>query len=647
MGRSLFVLLFLVSALSIGCFKLANTEDVDTSSSSVVDEGEGEGEGEGSDCECNSGDCCDGCHYRASSFQCSSVAQSYEHQCSSTQCGADRQIRAVTQHCSGTSAICDGATTNGSWNTVASCGATQLCSSTGSATTCTDCQYGCIGDQCVVPECTTGACCDIETGTGTLMPSTHVCETTVEYRCSGTECGADAQSQTAQTKCSGSSANCNGTTTTGSWTTVENCGMEAACKFGDSGAWCTPCSHGCSLGTCNDSLAWAKQAGGNDDNDRGNDISTLSDGSALVTGYLTGTAVFGEGETNETSLTSAGYSDIFIAKYNSDGSLAWAKQAGNSSNNIGSGISTLSDGSALVTGYLTGTAVFGEGETNETSLTSAGYDDIFIAKYNSDGTLDWAKQAGSSSDDVSSGISTLSDGSALVTGYFEGTAVFGEGGTKQTSLISTGNYDIFIAKYNSDGTLDWAKQAGGNDYDAGNGISTLSDGSALVTGYFYRTAVFGEGETNQTSLTSAGYSGIFIAKYNSDGTLDWAKQAGGSGHDKGNGISTLSDGSALVTGYFYRTAVFGEGETNETSLTSTGTYDIFLAKYNSDGTLDWAKQVGGDDYDAGNGISTLSDGSALVAGYFGGTAVFGEGETNQTSLTSAGYDDIFIAKYKP
>jgi hypothetical protein len=76
-----------------------------------------------------------------------------------------------------------------------------------------------------------------------------------------------------------------------------------------------------------------------------------------------------------------------------------------------------------------------------------------------------------------------------------------------------GNDDIFIAKYNADGTLLWAKQAGGNNTDNGRGISVLSDGSFFITGHFKRTATFGSGETNETSLTPAGFYDIFIAKF--------------------------------------------------------------------------------------------------------------------------------------
>ena len=128
-----------------------------------------------------------------------------------------------------------------------------------------------------------------------------------------------------------------------------------------------------------------------------------------------------------------------------------------------------------------------------------------------DGELLWAKRAvGSSGEQEGYGISTFSDGSSVVTGYFQGTTTFGTG----TTLVSASR-DIFIARYNADGTLVWAMPAVGYFQVIGNGISTFSDGTSVVTGYFTNTATFGAFEANETTLVSAGIDAntLFIAKY--------------------------------------------------------------------------------------------------------------------------------------
>jgi hypothetical protein len=120
----------------------------------------------------------------------------------------------------------------------------------------------------------------------------------------------------------------------------------------------------------------------------------------------------------------------------------------------------------------------------------------------SGGNFLWAKRAGGVSSVRGQGIAVDSSGNAYVTGYFQGTAVFGA-----TTLTSAGSNDIYMAKVDSGGNFLWAKRAGGTSYDVGQSIAVDSSGNAYVTGEFVGTAVFGA-----TTLTSAGNSDVFIWK---------------------------------------------------------------------------------------------------------------------------------------
>ena len=184
--------------------------------------------------------------------------------------------------------------------------------------------------------------------------------------------------------------------------------------------------------------------------------------------------------------------------------VSWATKAGGTGATSGRGISALPDGSSIVTGYFYGTATFGS-----TTLTSssAGINDVFVAKMNADGTWAWATQAVGSEYDYASGnsVSALPDGSSIVTGYFSDTATFGS--TTLTSRFAWRS-DVFTAKMNADGTWAWATQAGGTGSDYGKGISALPDGSSIVTGRFEGTATFGS-----TTLISAGSYDVFTARY--------------------------------------------------------------------------------------------------------------------------------------
>jgi len=302
----------------------------------------------------------------------------------------------------------------------------------------------------------------------------------------------------------------------------------------------------------------------------------------------------------------------------------------------------------MITGRFQGTATFGEAPGTVETLTSDGSWDIFIAKYNPNGSLAWAKRAGGTSDDWGYAITSLSDGSTVITGKFKGTGTFGAApGTVEILTSSEGSWDIFIAKYNPNGSLAWAKRAGGTSNDWGYGITSLSDGSTMITGDFLGTATFGEAPGTVETLTSEGIWDIFIAKYNPNGSLAGAKRAGGPGWDYGYAITSLSDGSTVITGGFQGTAIFGEAPGTVESLTSTGSTDIFISKYNPDGSLAWAKKAGGTVSEDGYGIAIREDEQAFgIVGYTdGGLVTFGPGDTGETVLDYGTDSGGFIAQY--
>ena len=114
----------------------------------------------------------------------------------------------------------------------------------------------------------------------------------------------------------------------------------------------------------------------------------------------------------------------------------------------------------------------------------------------------------------------------------------------------------------------------------------------------------------------------------------WATQAGGTNWDGGIGITIDDAGNSYVTGSFCETATFGSY-----SLTSSGYYDIFVAKMDAIGNWQWATQAGGTDLDEGIAITIDDEGKCYITGHFRDTATFGS-----YTLTSNGILDIFVAK---
>lgn len=396
-------------------------------------------------------------------------------------------------------------------------------------------------------------------------------------------------------------------------------------------------------------LTWAQSAGGTS-RDRGSGLGVLTDGSFLLSGGFQETVTFGAGEPNETTLTSDGVRDVYVARYGGDGALSWVKRAGGAGEELAMGIALFGDASSVVCGPFEQVATFGAGEPAETELTSDGSNDVFIARYNADGTLAWAKRAGGTEWETCRGITSLSDGSSVISGGFAGAATFGEGESNETTLTATGSVegslDVFIARYGADGTLLWAKQAGGNASDIANDVKRFNDDSFALGGRLEGTATFGGGESGETQLSSLGSTDVFVARYNSNGTLAWVKAGSGAGGNQAWGVATYADGSSVAVGSYLESVTFGAGEANETVLSNPGQgYNLFVARYHPNGTLAWAKRAGDAMSTVGRSVASTSDGGSVVTGRFDGAAVFGSGEPEETTLTSAGGSDMFLARY--
>lgn len=236
----------------------------------------------------------------------------------------------------------------------------------------------------------------------------------------------------------------------------------------------------------------------------------------------------------------------------------------------------------------------------------------------------WANRVGGIGDDSGRGIVSDSQGSQFVTGLFEGSAVFGS-----TTLISSGETDIFVAKSDSNGNWLWAVRAGGTGDDYGIGIAMDSAANVYLTGCFGGTASIGS-----TTLTSSGGRDIFAAKLDSLGNWLWAVRAGGPGDDYGYGIAADANANIYLTGRFEGTADFGSS-----SLISSGGRDVFAAKLDCSGNWLWAVGAGGSSDDYCQGITLDINSNLYLTGCFEGIGVFG---TN--TLTSSGGRDIFVTK---
>ncbi|MEI6488974.1 MAG: T9SS type A sorting domain-containing protein [Bacteroidota bacterium] len=325
----------------------------------------------------------------------------------------------------------------------------------------------------------------------------------------------------------------------------------------------------------NGNVIWAKSAGGTS-YDNAHSIAVDAAGNAIITGYFgSSTITFGT-----TTLTNNGGGDILIAKYDTNGNVVWAKSAGGTGSDTGSSIALDAAGTATITGYyFSDTITFGA-TTLISNSNIGGGDNIFIAKYDTNGNVIWAKSAGGTYYDNASSIAVDAAGNATITGSLASpTVTFG---TTTLTNNGIGTSDIFIAKYDTNGNALWAKSAGGTDEDLGSGVAIDATGNTYITGRFQSPAIT-FGTTTLSKNGSNISTDIFIAKYDTNGNVVWAKSVGGTSYDDSYSIAIDAVGNAYITGYF-KSPTITFGATTLTNAISTGsTTDFFIAKL--DGTI--------------------------------------------------------------
>ncbi|WP_181885161.1 SBBP repeat-containing protein [Pontibacter diazotrophicus] len=351
-------------------------------------------------------------------------------------------------------------------------------------------------------------------------------------------------------------------------------------------------------------LVWAKQIKGTSVVET-MDMAVDGSGNIYVTGNFKGTATVGA-----FTLTSPDDRAAFVAKFDATGNVVWAKQANSTEVDDvrGENITVDGSGNVYVTGNFFSSATFGA-----TTITATRDEQVFIAKYAANGNLTWVKMAGGLGSCFTHDIATDNSGNLYLTGQFWLTATFGSTTLyKDDSIITSG--EVFIAKYDASGNALWAKQAGGAGSDAATGIVVDDNGNSYITGFFQgTTAAFGS-----ATVTGNSAKNVFLAKYSAAGGFMWVRKQQASGDAAGTAIDLDASGNIYTTGYFEGSATFGNA-----TLISYGSYDMFFAKYDANGTVTGTMQAGGAGMDVAKGLDVNANGGIYFTGDFSGPATFG------------------------
>ncbi|MFT5823994.1 MAG: hypothetical protein ACI8ZM_005260 [Crocinitomix sp.] len=375
-------------------------------------------------------------------------------------------------------------------------------------------------------------------------------------------------------------------------------------------------------------------------------IGVASDDGIISVGIFEETVDFDPG-VDEVSLTSFGDRDVFIHKTNSDGELLWAVSIGGENDEGSTSMTLDADDNIFIAGSFESTVDFdpGVGVFNLTAPGDGSHEN-FILKLDSDGNFLWAKSFGGELNEANNEIKVDGDGNIYCAGFFEGTIDL-DPGDSILEYTAPGIGSAFVIKLDENGDLIWHYVVNGITAAHGNSayevvISEL--GEVTLTGHFSETVDFDFSEETY-NVTAVGGADVFVLRLNSDGEFIWMNHFGGSGIDRCFQAKLDTEGNTYVTGEFINSFTITLPDGEET-FTSHGSFDIFLAKLDSEGNFLWMKIFGGLAADQGRAVYICADGNLAITGRFQSAADFDPNE-GVFELNSSSSIDGYVGKISP
>lgn len=396
-------------------------------------------------------------------------------------------------------------------------------------------------------------------------------------------------------------------------------------------------------------FSWAKSMGSSLA-DQGNSIALDSTGNVYTVGFFQGTADFDPG-VGVSNLTSNGYYDIFITKFDNSGNLVWVKQIGGTDLDQAMSIKLDNYGNIYLAGSFTLTVDF-DPNTGIQNYTSGGNWGAFILKLTPSGDFVWVKTFSGIGGVIVNSLDIDDFGNIYTAGYFHFNVDF-DPSVNVFNLSTAAGSDGFITKLDSTGNFIWAKgfisaSGGGSGtyYNEAKSLSVDDFGNVYTTGVFQGTVDFNTDVTNVLNLTSSNggtSKDLFISKLDSAGNFKWAGKIGSStGDDIGRSIKTDALGNSYVGGVFTGIVDFNPNA-GVSNVSGVGNKDAFILKLDSTCNFKWAKCIGGINIETCNSIFVDGNSNIYATGMFQGTVDFDPG-IGMNNITAVGGIDVFVTK---
>ena len=347
---------------------------------------------------------------------------------------------------------------------------------------------------------------------------------------------------------------------------------------------------------------------------------------ATMTSSGSGSGTGGDLFGTSSSTGGAGGKPVDCDDDKTDGPVQWSKGFGDPSGQYVHGMAVDGAGNVLITGSFAGSVDFGGGV-----LTSAGANDIFVAKLDPNGAHLWSKRFGAAQEQSGRGIAADATGNVYVTGNFIGSVNFGGGalGSDDCCFFE----DVFVMKLDPQGNFVWAKDFGDGAAQTARAIASDAQGNVVVVGDFQGNLDFGGGPLKAAGV---GAVDVFVTKLTTAGGHLWSKRFGDAADQSAEEVALDGTGNVVLTGYASGSIDFGKGP-----LAAPGKSAAFVAKLNPGGDTTWASIFGAEA--RGLGVDVDPAGDVAVVGSFKGTIDLGGGE-----LASGGSNDtVFVGLLDP
>ncbi len=342
----------------------------------------------------------------------------------------------------------------------------------------------------------------------------------------------------------------------------------------------------------------------------------------------------------------------FLVKFDPSGNVVWAKNGGNTHNNIAvvcnnkayvlgsGGISTDASGNVFITANFNLPSIHIGSYTLNNADPTGNSDDIFVAKYDPAGNVVWATSSGGNKSDDAYGLTVTPAGAIYIVGVFSSSTM--HFGTSIISNASGAQDNAFIAKYNSSGTPEWASGSGGQGGEFAVGIASDASGNIYLTGGLIDNSISFSG----TTITNP-YPGnvvLYLVKFDTQYTVSWFKTIGcpSGGNAWGYCIAISACGAIWVSGSFFEPVSIDGHMLN---LPPGSVDPVFIAGFSSKGVYagSAALQSGADDQ---NGIACDTRGNVYMCADYNDASPFVIGPDTLADIKKSNQVELlFLAKY--